>query len=85
MFKEKPSRGEKPMSVALIELYDELREFTDYCFFLCDALDGMLSPDLALEPETVNGIRISTDWMKCRSRRIAQQLRDICDQSRQGD
>ena len=34
---------------------------TDYCFFLCDALDGMLSPDLALEPETVNGIRISTD------------------------
>jgi hypothetical protein len=78
MFNENPTSDDQAVSGALIALYDDLRELTDFCFFLCDALDGMLSPELALEPETVNGVRLSTDWVRRRSRRVADRLREIC-------
>ena len=52
MFQENPSKNESQIPVELIELYDDLSEFTNYCFFVCDALDGVLSTGLALEPET---------------------------------
>jgi hypothetical protein len=79
MHNENLTNYSRTITVALNELYDDLRELTDFCFFLCDALDGMLSPDLALEVETVNGVRWSTEWVRRRSRRVADRLRDICE------
>ncbi len=83
MVNEKQLSGDKPMRTALIELYDEYRDLTDYYFFFCEALEGMLSPDLALEPETVSGIRISAGWMKSKSRELTKQFRHLCEQLRQ--
>jgi hypothetical protein len=77
MFDERPSRECQPVPAALVDLYDGLTELTDYCFFLCDALDGALSPELALEPESINGIRMSIDWVKRRARQVTRHLRDI--------
>ena len=69
------------LPIALNALYDQVSEFTDDCFFFCDALEGMLSTEYALARETLNGICCSTERMKRNSRGIRNQLKEICRQT----
>ena len=79
MPEEKQCRDERASSLALIELYDALGDFTDFCFSYCNALDGMLSKAAVLEQKTVNGVQISTNFMKHRIRATTERLRGLCE------
>ena len=68
-----------PIAPLLLDLYTEMRELCECCFFLCDALDGMLSTELALEPETIGGIRQTGDGIKQRARQVTHRLRALCE------
>ena len=83
MSKETSPTTDKTLLITIIELYDDLKELTDYTFFFCDALEGMLSPGMAPERESISGLQISTQWIRARSRCVAQQLRAICDRVRE--
>ena len=64
-----------------LPLYEEMQELCDCCFFLCDALDGMLSTEVALEQETIRGIRLTTDGIKQRARAMTRKLRILCEET----
>jgi hypothetical protein len=83
MSKETSPTTDKRLLITLIELYDDLKDLTDYTFFFCDALEGMLIPEMAPERESISGLYISTQWMRTRSRSVVQQLRAICDRIRE--
>ena len=63
----------------LVDLYDEMQKVRDLCFFICGALEGILSCELTVEPETINGFRLSSDSLKAHAQAVTQQLRDICE------
>ena len=82
MFKEDETKKQETTHTSLVEICDDLNDLNSYLFFFCDAISGALSPDFALDIETIDGIRLSADALKQKSRRITNRFRRICDSAR---
>ena len=82
MFTKDETKARKTIHTSLVTLYDDLNDLNSYLFFFCDAISGVLSPDFALDTETINGIRLSADELRQKSRCITNRLRRICDKAR---
>jgi len=61
----------------LIQLYDDLAEFNDYCAFLCDAMPNLFTEDFDLDPHTIQGARRHCSDLKVRAEALKTGVADI--------
>jgi hypothetical protein len=82
MFNRDETKERDTTHTPLVDFYDDLNDVNNYLFFFCEAVSGTLSPDFALDAETINGIRLAADGLRQKSRWITNRLRCICDGAR---
>jgi len=61
----------------LIQLYDNMCEFNDYCSFLCDAVPGLFSEECDIDIHTVQGARRHFSQLKLQAETLKIDLRGI--------
>ncbi len=79
MFESKLERvtEESLLSQDLLQLYDEITEFNDYCSFLCDAFSCLVAEEGGMEVSTVQGFSRQSDGMKRQMETLKEKLKKI--------
>jgi hypothetical protein len=72
-----PSKTTPNLNRDLIQLYDDLCEFNDYCSFLCDAVPGLLGEDCDVEAHTIFGARRHFSALKLKAEALKLDAGEI--------
>jgi len=70
----------KKLKGDLINLYDDLTQFSDQCSFLCDAFAAIPAQDEIIDSATIGGISFYSQWIKIRILEIKLDLKNINEQ-----
>ncbi len=75
------SKNKNLLSAELVEFYDEIVEFNDYCSFLCDAMSSLFGEYKDSEPDihTILGAKRHCSWLKSRAEELKNELNLICE------
>lgn len=68
---------EETLEENLIVLYDNITEFCDYCFFLCDSFASIVARGEVIDDTTARGISRCSNWMKNRVEEIKDEAGKI--------
>jgi len=71
------------LKAELVELYDDVVEFNDYCSFLCDAASCLFTDAMEGEPDThtVMGLKRHCNDLKERAEKLESMINNLYKQS----
>ena len=69
--------SQTPLSIDLLNFYDEFVEIHDYCFFLCEAFTSLVAEDNCLDIDTAMGASRFCNLIKQRMQELKGDLKQI--------
>jgi len=70
---------DRPLKGRIHDFHDELREFHDYCSFLCDSFKEIINMEEGISEETMRGAHFAASWTKVRLRELSTEICEISD------
>ncbi|WDE14219.1 hypothetical protein [Thalassomonas haliotis] len=64
----------KPVLSELVSLSDDFGKFSQECAFLCDAFAALTQEPECIVPDTSEGIRHLSYWLKCEAKGYRQKI-----------
>ncbi len=68
-----------PLPNEIVDFYDKLEEFNDYCSFFCDAMSSLYTETTDCEPDihTIMGARRHCHWIKSTAEELKIEMDKI--------
>ncbi|WDE07924.1 hypothetical protein SG34_014155 [Thalassomonas viridans] len=61
----------------LVSLCDDFAKFSEECAFLCDGLAAVTKEPECIVPDTSEGIRHMSYWLKCEARGYRERIEEL--------